>query len=198
MPTVKVVGEYEWKAGFTSSVPAPLFAEQFDILREQVNGKVTPRAMVDFARPDSNALHPIFEWDDKVAAEEYRVDQARQAMNHLAIMVRNPANPTAAPILVRAIINVREDDDQGYLSIVNSLDEEAINRLRFIKSLRLAYQFWQECQMVSEADHVLRGIRRYLEQYSDEAKEAGVKIGDLYETTWLDSQPLLNVHVAQS
>lgn len=40
-------------------------------------GEITPAAVVDVARPPESVLHPHFEWDDAIAAERFRLDQAR-------------------------------------------------------------------------------------------------------------------------
>ena len=42
------------------------------------DGKLYPRAVVDAARPAGSPLHGSFEWDDSVAAESYRIEQARK------------------------------------------------------------------------------------------------------------------------
>jgi len=40
-------------------------------------GWVTPKEVVDVARPKNAPLHPFFTWDDALAAERYRQRQAR-------------------------------------------------------------------------------------------------------------------------
>ena len=40
-------------------------------------GLMTPRAVVEDAKKETSPLHGCFEWDDTVAAENYRVHQAR-------------------------------------------------------------------------------------------------------------------------
>lgn len=39
---------------------------------------LTPQAVVKAATNPNNVLHGLFEWNDAVAAEQYRLDQARQ------------------------------------------------------------------------------------------------------------------------
>lgn len=41
-------------------------------------GKLTPAAVLDAARDPKHPLHSRFEWDDSVAAEAYRREQAHQ------------------------------------------------------------------------------------------------------------------------
>ena len=46
--------------------------------------------VVDFARDENTELHKCFEWDDKVAGEAYRRDQARWVLRHLVIKEQEP------------------------------------------------------------------------------------------------------------
>jgi hypothetical protein len=48
-------------------------------------GHLTPQATVAAARDPRNALHPHFEWDDSLAAESYRLDQARSLIRMIRI-----------------------------------------------------------------------------------------------------------------
>ncbi len=49
-------------------------------------GKLTPRATVAAARDERSALHPHFEWDDAIAAEGYRVEQARTIISAIRVV----------------------------------------------------------------------------------------------------------------
>lgn len=64
------------------------------------DGHLTPQAAVAAARNPANALHPYFEWDDAVAAEQYRVDQARHLIR-----------------LIRIEDDTRENDPPAFLSV---------------------------------------------------------------------------------
>lgn len=46
-------------------------------IREQY-GQLTPANVVEAARAEDHPLHSRFEWDNDVAAEKYRLNQARQ------------------------------------------------------------------------------------------------------------------------
>lgn len=48
-------------------------------------GAVTGQDVVDLARSDNSPLHRYFEWDDKKAANMYRVDQARHMLRSIKV-----------------------------------------------------------------------------------------------------------------
>lgn len=49
---------------------------ELERIRERNGGTLTARAVVDEARDPDHPLHHRFEWDDSVAAERWREDQA--------------------------------------------------------------------------------------------------------------------------
>lgn len=51
------------------------------------NDKITPQEMIEKARNEKSELHKCFEWNDTIAAEKYRLQQAR---NVLAMLVFKP------------------------------------------------------------------------------------------------------------
>lgn len=72
-----------WKPGFSSlyNADANLVAEEITSIGESA----TPAQIVDKARDCGTELHKCFEWRDDVAAEKYRLQQARQVVRHLVI-----------------------------------------------------------------------------------------------------------------
>ena len=52
------------------------------------SGPLTPQRVVAAARDASNPLHGQFEWDDSVAGEAYRIEQARSLVRSIKIEVR--------------------------------------------------------------------------------------------------------------
>ena len=58
---------------------------------KQRDGTIVPAAVVDEARPDDAILHPAFEWQDPVAAEQYRLIQARTLIKRVRVICPEPA-----------------------------------------------------------------------------------------------------------
>ena len=54
-------------------------------LRDSEQG-LTPHTLVEASRDVNAPLHNEFEWDDTVAAEKYRIEQARCIIRHLIIV----------------------------------------------------------------------------------------------------------------
>jgi hypothetical protein len=50
------------------------------------DGEVRASVLVDEARPEDSPAHPAFEWRDDVAAEEYRLYQARHIIRRVQVI----------------------------------------------------------------------------------------------------------------
>lgn len=74
---------YGTMGGFFKN-PPEVAGKVFQQLRESEAG-LTPRSLVEASRDEAAPLHNEFEWDDSVAAEKYREEQARCMIRHLII-----------------------------------------------------------------------------------------------------------------
>lgn len=61
------------------------------------NDKITPQEMVEKARNERSELHKCFEWNDTVAAEKYRLQQARMV---LSMLVFKPKTEEEQPVRI--------------------------------------------------------------------------------------------------
>lgn len=97
--------EYGWKHGYVAKVPAEVAANRIAFLStEMANGIVTPKMVVDDARPEEALLHPAFEWQDDVAAELYREQQARDMLRSITVKVQVAEDEER---IIRAFENVK-------------------------------------------------------------------------------------------
>jgi hypothetical protein len=73
------------------------------------DGAVTPKALVEVARDAKSPIHQYFEWNDEVAAEKYRLYQARTLIKCIYIKESNGTE-------IRKYHNVYlEKDDREYV-----------------------------------------------------------------------------------
>lgn len=100
---------------------------------------LTAKNLVDASRPETAPLHSEFEWNNDIAAEKYREDQARYIIRHLVII---PDDGQDEP--VRAYITIRQgfEESKPYDHIYeimqepvkrNSLLDMAIHELNAFK-----------------------------------------------------------------
>lgn len=80
------------------------------------HGKLTPQLVLDEARAPGHPLHDRFEWDDTVAAEAWRHEQAHRLIR-LARVTYKPATATDRAKDMRAFHAIRGEapENGGYV-----------------------------------------------------------------------------------
>lgn len=94
---------YEWKSGFHHKVKPEVAGAVFEELEKEKG--LTAQTLVDASRPEDAPLHREFEWEDSIAAEKYREQQARVLIAHLTVRMEEvkEAPPT------RAYVSLKDD-----------------------------------------------------------------------------------------
>jgi hypothetical protein len=83
---------YVYRENFSiPGVSAADAAAELQRLRREA-GELTPDIVVDAARDEHAVLHPAFEWDDEIAAQNFRKQQARHLLRGVCI-VRDEGEP---------------------------------------------------------------------------------------------------------
>lgn len=116
---------YGWRPGSRVSLDAQKAGEALARIEKSHNGLLEPEMVVASARDEKSPLHPHFEWDDAVAAEAFRTDQARELIRAITIDISH-SNIEARPI--RAFVNVEVGDNQGYVSTVRAMSSEELRK----------------------------------------------------------------------
>ena len=98
---------YQWRPGSRFRVPARVAGPEIRRIEKVVlseGRELTPRDVVDAARSEDSPIHRLFEWDDTVAADRWRLHQARQVLRCIEIRQVDPRDKaeTMAPIYVHA------------------------------------------------------------------------------------------------
>ncbi len=66
---------------------AQKYGERLDHLASKNKGKITPEMVVEDGMKKSSVFHNYFEWDTTVAANQYRIQQARNLINHIVEVI---------------------------------------------------------------------------------------------------------------
>lgn len=116
---------YGWRSGSRISIDAQKAGKELERIKRTQNGLLEPENIVDAARDANNVLHPHFEWDDSVAAEAFRADQARDLVRSLTVDI---SRSNLEEKHVRAFVNVVTGDQQGYVSTFTALSSEDLRK----------------------------------------------------------------------
>lgn len=96
-----------------SGVDADVAGLELERIHEK-HGALKPKAVVDESRPDDAPLHPVFEWNDEIAAEEWRVHTARNLIRSVHVIKEN-SEP--APVYVN-VQNANKDREYQPIDVV--------------------------------------------------------------------------------
>lgn len=116
---------YGWRSGSRVNLDAQLAGEALARLQKGKNDLLEPADIVSAARDAKSVLHPHFEWDDSVAAEAYRCDQARELVRSLTVDVSR-SNLEAKP--VRAFVSVEAGGERGYVTTATAMSSGELRK----------------------------------------------------------------------
>lgn len=97
--------------------------EALENVSARSGGRLAPKAVVDAARDRKSVLHRHFEWRDEIAAEQYRLEQARGLIR--SISVENTDTSTG---YARAFVSVRDRDGTSYRGLEEVLGSQDLQQ----------------------------------------------------------------------
>ena len=93
--------EFKRKKGFQIKTNPQIVGEYCYKLEQDNGGKLTPKKLVEAARDVNSPLHDEFEWDDTIAAERYREQQAMYIIRSIEVtLISVPAEVTEMNITI--------------------------------------------------------------------------------------------------
>ena len=137
-----------WKNGAIFPVNADVAAQAIiDLQTKLGKDNVTAQELLDASRDENAPLYSCFEWNDSVAAEQYRLWQARHIINSIEITYINNATPT----VTRLFCNINQPRQQGefvkvdvMLNNPNYRKQVLANALRELQSFQRKYAVYEE------------------------------------------------------
>ena len=147
---------FQWKQGARIKADA----QQAGILcsKLETEGRLTAKALLDESRAEGSPLHDEFEWNDGIAAEKYRENQARHIINCL-VTVHESASPT------RSCFNI-ECKTAEYRSVTAIMQNSESRDQLLSLALRELDAFKQKFSSLSELAAVFAAIEEIQEKRS--------------------------------
>lgn len=119
---------------------------------------ITPDILLETARKKTNPLHPLFDWDDSVAAEKWRTHQARKLARAIHVIPQEVERPEPRPIMVRT--------ENVYRSVETVVAREDW----YLQAMRQLHA------KVSQAEQAVRQLREAAEQHHPDDVDRLAKI----------------------
>ncbi len=149
---------YKWKSrGSYIPVPAQQVGEYLEQI-EREEGAINPAILVDKSRDQQSPTHECFEWNDSIAAEEYRVVQAREVMRFIVTVAEAEEEPRE----VRAFYSVADKTEPSqtfYISRDKALADEEYREYILNQARNELESFRRKYEHLAELAGVVREIR---------------------------------------
>lgn len=156
--------QFRYVNGYNAPVSADLAGKELERIRRENDGELKSAAVVDESRPENAPLHPVFEWCDSVAAEEYRKQQARRLIRGIKVVHESRKGPHES----RMYVNIRTEDRQHYVPAVEAMSDKDM-RAQVLGKLHVMLMHYE--QQIAEL-RGLSGIRKGLKSLIAEIERA--------------------------
>lgn len=170
---------YKFRNGFhvRGNLSAQDTGEFLEKIRGEQGGDLTADVVVDRARPKRSPIHGAFEWDDAVAAEEYRREQARFLIRSVVVTYEDQPD---VPEDVRAFVCVRKEDnaesdrpnDKVYTGTLDAMNDPVMREQVVRQAIAEATAWQRRWRQFDELANVFRAINETKEKLVAEPASA--------------------------
>lgn len=156
-----MVYEYSW-GDFSYPVPAEIVGKECEKI-EKRDGVITSESLLDSARDSKSKIHKLFEWDDAVAGEQWRLQQARNVLHNLKVTVIKTEDEE--PKKIRAYMNTNPARAKGtYMNVNEALSKVDAREGILIRAKKELIAFVDKYSELEELSDVTKTIKLYLER----------------------------------
>ena len=151
--------EYEYREGWRPSVDANTVGGVMEEI-EMRNGTVTSELFLEASRAEDSPTHAVFEWDDGIAAERYRLNQAQNTIRAVRVVIRDEQNGVVSSVPQRAFVNVMPDDRKRgeYMNVCDAMANEDTRHIILLRAYRELKAFQEKYADLTERADVFNAI----------------------------------------
>jgi hypothetical protein len=157
---------YEWSGYHNYKVDANIVGGIIECIERQ-NGSVTSEALLEVAKSEDSPIHNMFEWNDKVAANKYRLEQSRVIICSLKVVVTTD-NEDEPEKKISAFVNVNSPSEVGtrsvYMNLNNALSNEDTRKNVLDRMYRDMQAFIDRYYTFDEATKVIQAMNGALDK----------------------------------
>lgn len=168
------VSKYSWKGGYSYGVSANTVGDALNTI-EKNKGEVTAKEFLEYSRPAESETHSMFEWDDSVAAEKFRLYQSGKIINQLAIEIVYTEDTTPQEVSINVVDDKPETEAQEPAVVktqivsayVNVKQKAVAKPASFIHTIDAMRNKEQRAQVLANARGELTSFKRKYSVYRE-------------------------------
>lgn len=157
---------YRWES-YKYSVPAEVVGAEFEKI-EKEHGKITSQFVLDSARDTDSPIHSMFEWDNAIAGEKYRLHQATTIILSLKVEKETEKKPK----VLRAYYNVSETEKKGsFINVDSAFSNPDTQEIILKRALREFQSFRNKYENLKEFAEVFEKFDEVLLDFAEDTEE---------------------------
>lgn len=152
------------KGSHLSREQAKVYGPIIDALEKRLDGGLTSEDVLEEAREGASLLHDFFEWNDSIAAEEYRKRQAGYLIRGIKVTIINKSAREELgieiPGSIRAFhsLKVPESEEPVYVSVDRIAQDVELRRQLMEKAWKELISWKERYKKYQEFDRLCRAI----------------------------------------
>ena len=148
---------YKWSIGLYASVDANAAGKELEKI-EKEQGEITNKAVVEAAKSKKSVLHNLFDWDDKIAGEKWRLTQARNIIAALVVVPEDKGGYDK-----RAFVNIVSDPENPahpprFINYETAMNDEETRNILLTNAMRELHVFKEKYKKLKELAKVIEAI----------------------------------------
>ena len=119
-----------------------------------------PSFIVEESADKAAALYKYFEWDDKTAAEKYRLHQAKELIKNLSAVKIGRFKQSGS---IRAFIGLKQESE--YVSIVKIINSSELRENVLDEAMKELEEFYRKYASLEFFSELMTGIDKAVKKY---------------------------------
>ena len=149
---------YKWNK-YAYPISADIVGKHFEKIEKEY-GKLDRKIVLDSARSEKSPIHSLFEWDDSIAGEKYRLQQATNLIINLDVEVQTEKKP----IICRAFVNVTDEKKGTFINVETAFKAEETREVVLDRALRELKAFENKYKNLKEFSELFDLIESLFEK----------------------------------
>ena len=138
---------------------AQIIGDELSRIREIYDGEIRPQDVLEESKDINSPIHDYFDWDDKSAANKWRIDQARRMIRYVLVIIQTDDGPKET----RAMVSVSSEEVRGkrYVSIAKAMSNDNYRAQMISEALRKAHSWKENYKKLKELKPIFEVIDKF-------------------------------------
>lgn len=151
-----------------------------EILRIEKEKGLTAESLVEMAKDEDNPLHNFFEWEDSLAGEKWRLQQARVLINEVKVIIEEKEYYAFENVQIAVLEGgeqqVSKNKERVYKPVIEIISNQELRR-QIVDSALNKLSYWEEQNSKYEELHpIIKSAQKVREQLDKEWQKKKKKL----------------------